>query len=210
MLYFHRTPKPLEWLYPGLRWHKDRKGNSVYLTFDDGPVPEITPEILDILAFKEAKATFFCVGDNARKYPHILRRVVDEGHTVGNHTFNHVNGWSVETSAYVNNVDKCDKELQSQGIYTNLFRPPYGRISRSQIKSLKKRWEIIMWDVLTGDFDHSLDSETCFQRTVKHVKPGSIIVMHDNPKASARTLDLLPRLIDYIRARELKCSLLPS
>ena len=210
MLYFHRTPKVLEWFYPGLTWHMGRAGNEVFLTFDDGPVPEMTPEILELLRTNNVPATFFCVGDNVRKHPGILKEVVGEGHAVGNHTFHHISGWSVSSDSYCEEVAACDSILGDNGIQTSLFRPPYGKISKSQARRLLKDGrKIIMWDVLTADFDRSLSWSQCLERTTKHIRPGSIIVLHDNPKARERTIALLPRLIEYIKAENLKCSLIP-
>jgi len=209
MLYFHRTPKAVQWLYPGLVWHMDRSDKQVYLTFDDGPVPGMTPEILEILREKKVHATFFCVGDNIRKYPHILEQVVEEGHAIGNHTFHHLNGWSSPPGTYVDDVLECDRILARRNIETKLFRPPYGRISRRQIKKMGVNKKIIMWDVLTGDFDQQLTWRACLERTIPHIRPGSIIVMHDNTKAKERTLRLLPELIDHLADKQLKCSLFP-
>ncbi|MEJ2003649.1 MAG: polysaccharide deacetylase family protein [Cyclobacteriaceae bacterium] len=210
MFYFHRTPKLLEWLYPGMVWHMDRSKKEVYLTFDDGPVPSITPDILDILKEKGVNATFFCVGDNIRKHAAILERICEEGHAVGNHTYHHINGWSSSTSVYCNDVSDCDAILKNTGIETTLFRPPYGKISRAQASILRDtNKKIIMWDVLTGDFDTRLSWETCFKKSIPHIRPGSVIVLHDNPKARARTMELLPPLIDHIRQLDLKCSAIP-
>ena len=210
MLYFHRTPKLLEWFYPGLLWHMERAGNQVYLTFDDGPVPGMTPEILEILKSKRVQATFFCVGDNVRKHPEVLKEVLQEGHSIGNHTYHHISGWATPHHAYLEDIAACDSVLEGQGIQTSLFRPPYGKISRSQYRQLLKEDKmIVMWDVLTADFDTSLSWKQCLSRTTKHIRPGSVIVLHDNPKARERTIGLLPGLIDHIKDNNLQCSSIP-
>ena len=208
MFYFHHTPGAVQWLYRDLMWSGDRQRPEGYLTFDDGPVPDATPDILDILGEHEVKATFFCVGDNVRKYPEIMERLLREGHHAGNHTFNHMDGWKVPDTIYMENVQACDDVLRAHGVAHAPFRPPYGRISRSQIKRLSGSRNIVMWDVLTGDFDRKLTGDICYRRTVPHIRNGSVIVLHDNPKAVQRTLPLLPKLIRYIKSNDWECSLL--
>lgn len=180
-MYLTNSPLWLQWLYPTLTWHKNRKDKSVYLTFDDGPIPVVTPFVLNTLKKFNVKATFFCIGDNVSKYPEIYNSVLTSGHRVGNHTFNHLKGWTTPDENYLINIKKCQDLIKS-----NLFRPPYGRIRRSQIRKLKAMYpemEIIMWDVLSGDFDHSLSAEQCINNVLKNVKNGSIIVFHDSQKA---------------------------
>jgi peptidoglycan/xylan/chitin deacetylase (PgdA/CDA1 family) len=165
-----------------------------YITFDDGPIPEVTPMVLDILAKYKAKATFFCVGDNVRKYPDIFKRLTNEGHTIGNHTFNHVNGWKVNDKEYLENVEKCAGLVSS-----NLFRPPYGKIKYSQYKKLGKKYRIVLWDVLSGDYDPAMSPEKCLSVVKKHTRPGSILVFHDNIKTQAKIPALLAGTLDFMK-----------
>ncbi len=198
-MYFIKNPKVLKKIYPSLIWDIQVDDKSIYLTFDDGPVPEATPYVLDVLDHFKAKATFFCIGDNVRKHPHIYNDIIARGHSIGNHTFNHLNGWSTPTSEYIENIDECSK-------YTGdlLFRPPYGRISPSQIKAFKENYpdsKIIMWDVLSADFDINIDAEKCYQNVIKNASPGSIVVFHDSIKAMPRLKDALPRALENLSAR---------
>lgn len=157
---------------------EDGEGRVLYLTFDDGPIPEMTPGTLDLLAKYGAKATFFCVGDNVRKYPEVYKRILDEGHSVGNHTYNHLRGFATRTQEYLDNVYKADQLIDS-----NLFRPPHGRMKRSQTLELSKNRKIILWDILTKDYDQRVSPERCLMNVVDNVSPGAIIVFHDNLKA---------------------------
>jgi peptidoglycan/xylan/chitin deacetylase (PgdA/CDA1 family) len=169
---------------------------EIYLTFDDGPIPEVTPWVLQQLKKYDARATFFCVGDNVKKYPEIYRSVVDQGHGTGNHTFNHLDGWSSHNLGYWKNVKQCESFLQS-----TLFRPPYGHLRPRQISLLQKDYQIVMWDVLSGDFDQKLDGEQCLQNVIEHVRPGSIVVFHDSLKAWDRLKYALPGTLDYFSRR---------
>ena len=171
---------------------------SVYLTFDDGPVPGPTEFVLDVLGDKAIKATFFCIGQNVEKNPQILRRIVNEGHSIGNHTFNHLNGWKVSTHDYLANVAACDRLLgAAQG--SRIFRPPYGRIRRDAVRSLKD-FRIVMWDVLSYDFASDVSPEQCLNGVLRAVRPGSIVVFHDSYKAEKNLRFALPRFIDVCRA----------
>ncbi|WP_207422199.1 polysaccharide deacetylase family protein [Desertivirga brevis] len=194
-MYLIKTPFWLRWLYPGFVWRKPLTSRTVYLTFDDGPIPDVTPFVLDTLTTFNAKATFFCIGDNIRKHPDIFRRIVDEGHSIGNHTYNHLKGWDTEDDIYLQNFNQCQQLTDS-----NLFRPPYGRVKRSQASKLKKDLpdlKIIMWDVLSGDFDQDLSPEKCLRNVVNNVSPGSIIVFHDSLKAYDRLKYALPGTLDF-------------
>ncbi len=194
-MYLVKTPFWLRWLYPGLTWYKNRKEKCIYLTFDDGPIPEATPFVLETLKRFDAKATFFCIGDNIKKHPDIFRQIIQAGHQVGNHTFNHLNGWGTDDDTYIENVLWCQKLTQ-----TPFFRPPYGKIKRSQVSNLKSQisnLNIIMWDVLSGDFDLTLNPEKCLQNVLKHAQNGSIIIFHDSLKAWKRLEYTLPRALAY-------------
>ncbi|HVS93707.1 MAG TPA: polysaccharide deacetylase family protein [Mucilaginibacter sp.] len=196
-MYTVKTPRLVRQLYPSLLWNKQRAGSSIFVTFDDGPIPIVTPFVLNILKKHDAKATFFCIGDNIKKHPEIFGQVKNDGHTIGNHTFNHLKGWVTKDQVYLDNFLQCDHLVHS-----NLFRPPYGRIKRSQIRLLRKAkpgLQIVMWDVLSGDFDQKLSPEACLQNVLKHTRPGSIIVFHDSLKAFDRLEYVLPRAMDEWR-----------
>lgn len=192
-MHFVRTPFFIRVWYAEGIWNKPRDDNKIYLTFDDGPIPDITPWILDILKEYKVKATFFCVGENIQKHPDIFLRIREEGHQIGNHTYNHLKGWNTEDSTYLDNVKKC-QELTG----TALFRPPYGKAKKSQLKILKKSFDIIMWDVLSGDYDTDISAEQCLKNVVKYTKNGSIIVFHDSLKAQKNVWYALPKAIEYL------------
>ena len=171
----------------------------IYLTFDDGPIPEATPFVMSVLEKYNAKATFFCIGDNIRKHPEIFQKLIEVGHAVGNHTFNHLKGWKTDDEVYLENFRLCDSLTRSR-----LFRPPYGRIKRSQISKLKDGFpglKIIMWDVLSGDFDLNLSPEKCLRNVLKATEAGSIVVFHDSLKAFERLEYVLPRALEYWNKR---------
>ena len=194
-MYLVKTPWLLKKLYPQLIWDSDKRDRTIYLTFDDGPIPIVTPFVLNILEQYKAKATFFCIGDNANKHTDIFEKVKTAGHTIGNHTFNHLKGWDTADDVYVQNFAKADELL-----HTPLFRPPYGRIKRSQIKLLKQQQlnlKIIMWDVLSGDFDTTLTPEKCLQNVTMNAGNGSIVLFHDSQKAFEKVVYALPRVLEY-------------
>lgn len=193
-----KTPFFLPWLYPGLTWRIPTEEKKLYLTFDDGPVPEITTFVLNELAKAKARATFFCIGDNIKKHPTVFDQILAGGHRIGNHTFNHLKGWNTPIKTYVENVKLCDRELSivNDQWSTRLFRPPYGRITRSQIKALKD-YKIIMWDVLTHDYAKTISKEKCLKGSIAATRPGSIIVFHDSIKAENSMKYTLPRFIDH-------------
>ena len=192
-MYLVKTPFWLRWLYPQLTWRKNQTKKEIFLTFDDGPIPVVTPFVLETLNKFDAKATFFCIGDNIQKHPNIYQQVIDAGHKIGNHTYNHLKGWNTSVEIYSQNTLKCQALTQ-----TNLFRPPHGRITKSQIKDLKSKipnLEIIMWDVLSADYDLNLTPEKCLTNVMKHTKEGSIVVFHDSLKAKPRLEYCLPRAL---------------
>lgn len=202
-MYLANSPSWLKWLYPSLIWHKSRKEKTVYLSFDDGPIPVVTPFVLNTLKSFKAKATFFCIGDNVAKHPDLYQQILDEGHSVGNHTYNHLRGWDTNDKIYVDNVVQCAKLVKS-----NLFRPPYGRAKRSQILNLSKgvppdksQYSIIMWDVLSGDFDRKITPQKCLQNVMDHTQNGSIIVFHDSLKAFERLEYALPLVLEQLMAK---------
>jgi len=200
-MYFVKTPFFLRWMYPSLTWRKP-KSNTIYITFDDGPIPEVTPFVLDALKEYDAKATFFCIGDNVIKYPEIYQSILRSGHSVGNHTFNHLKGWATDDGSYLENIDKCSEIVKS-----NLFRPPYGKIKKSQIAKFyahHPNMEIIMWDVLSGDFSENLDPEKCLRRVVDKSCDGSIIVFHDSIKAFNKLEFVLPKALKFWHQKGIK------
>lgn len=195
-MYFINAPFFLRWYYPKVTFNKSREEKKIYLTFDDGPIPEVTPFILDTLKNHQIKATFFCVGDNIAKNRSIYERILAEGHRVGNHTYNHLRGWDNDDKIYLDNIEKCQQLTQ-----TTLFRPPYARAKRSQLKNLYEQYEIVFWDVLSGDFDVHISPEKCYQNVIRYVKNGSIIVFHDNIKALPRVSYALPKAIAYLKEK---------
>ena len=179
-----------------MTWKVNSSDKSIFLTFDDGPCPDVTDKILDVLKKYDAKATFFCVGENIVSYPKLYSRIIEEGHQVGNHTYNHLNGRKTDTSTYLSNYYKCEKLVD-----TGLFRPPYGKISYRQLKSIRKQSKVIMWDVLSGDFDASVGNDQCFRNVINNCSNGSIIVFHDSLKAADKVLNTLPRVLDHFKQK---------
>lgn len=196
-MYWHKTPTWLQWLYPRLEWHASRAEPVLYLTFDDGPIPEETPFILRTLDDFKVKGTFFCVGENVSRHPDLFGELQAGGHAVGNHTMHHVKGWGMETAAYLENVALCDETMAASGASHRLFRPPYGKASRKQLRKLKDR-RVIMWDVLSGDFDQSLAPKACLENTIRATRNGSYVLFHDNIKAHDRLRYALPRYIEHM------------
>ena len=197
-LLFTKTSPLLSALYPDCLWKVKEESKVIYLTFDDGPIPEITPWVLDCLQEHQAKATFFCIGKNVEAHPDIFKRIVDEGHAVGNHTFDHLNGWKTNNEAYFDNIAQCDATLAKHGVASGaLFRPPYGKLTPAQYLQLKKIYKIIMWDVLSFDFDLSVTQEKVLDNVLQHTEPGSIIVMHDSLKAMDKVRYALPKLFTH-------------
>lgn len=194
-MFIAETPALLKNLYSELVWSIDTEQKEVFLTFDDGPTEQHTYWILEQLRAFDARATFFCVGKNVEQYPEQYKAILADGHQVGNHTYDHLKGWDANDMTYMRSVLKCDQLVDS-----DLFRPPYGRIKKSQIRRLKGRYRIIMWDVLSGDYSPKLSGEKCLENVVQSVKKGSIIVFHDSIKASANLYQTLPGVLEYFAA----------
>jgi peptidoglycan-N-acetylglucosamine deacetylase len=181
--------------------------NKIYLTFDDGPTPEITEWVLLELKKHQAKATFFCIGKNIKNHNDIFMKTIAEGHSIGNHTYNHLNGWKTATEDYLDNIDSCKSEIKNLNseicnLQPSLFRPPYGKIKKAQSKKLRKLGsKIIMWDVLSADFDQSISPEKCLENVLQNVQSGSIIVFHDSVKAFKNLEYTLPRSLEILKQR---------
>lgn len=188
-----QTPDFIRKLIPGAVWRLPQKEKTVYLTFDDGPIPEVTPWVLDLLRKYNIKATFFCVGDNVRKHPEVFKMLVSAGHSVGNHTFNHLQGFKVKSDKYVENVELADAYIRS-----NLFRPPHGHLRIRQGTRLSKKFRFVMWDVITRDYNRKLSGEYVLNVVKRYVRNGSIIVFHDSIKAEKNMKYALPRAIEFL------------
>lgn len=192
-MFIEQPPWFYRLLFPGAVWKMPADEKCVYLTFDDGPIPEMTPWVLDVLDEYGIKATFFCVGDNVRKHPDVFRLVLERGHRVGNHTFNHIQGWQYRTADYLANVEKADGYIGSP-----LFRPPHGHMRLAQVLRLRKRYKIVMWDVVTRDYSWRLTADEVVDVVKKYTRNGSVIVFHDSLKAEPRTREALPRSLDWL------------
>ncbi len=204
-------------LYSEFIWRIPTKEKEIFLTFDDGPIPEITEFVLEELNKYQAKATFFCIGGNIEKYPDIFQQLVNQKHTIGNHTFNHLKGWDTEGDIYVDNFKKCENIIVERSSFFDVrfseyehltskiekrkFRPPFGRIKRNQAKEISRSHEIVMWDVLTGDYDQSLSKERVLSKTLQYTEQGSIVLFHDSIKASKNMMYALPKFLEHFSER---------
>lgn len=193
-MYFIRAPYLLKYFSKrNITWNIRTSEKNIYLTFDDGPIPEITPWVIQLLEQYRAKATFFCVGENVKKYPSIFNALILAGHTIGNHSYNHLSGWKYLSKNYLENIAKCNKQLDS-----GLFRPPYGKITPTQILRLRyRKFTIVLWSVLSGDFDQQITPEKCLQNVIENTRKGSIVVFHDNIKAKENLYFTLPKFLEY-------------
>lgn len=193
--YWVKTNRFIKKLFSNYVWDIPNTENKIYLTFDDGPTPEITEWVLEELEKHNAKATFFCIGNNIKKHPEIFEKLISKGHSIGNHTFNHLNGWKTSTDDYLENSRLCET-------ICNLFRPPYGKIKASQAKKLKQLgYQIIMWDVLSADYDATITKKKCLENVVKNVQSGSIIVFHDSVKAFPNLEYTLPKALEILNEK---------
>lgn len=204
-----KTPGFVKSLFPSFIWNIDTKSKELYLTFDDGPTPEITDWVLDTLNEYNAKATFFCIGNNIEAHPDIFQNILENRHSIGNHTYNHLKGWKTKTKTYLGDVDLTDSVIQFQFQDTafsefyiqknpKLFRPPYGKFKAKQSKQLQKAgYKIVMWDVLSYDWDNSVSEETCLKTITSTAKEGSVVVFHDSEKASRNLKYALPRVLKF-------------
>ena len=189
------VPNIIAKIFPSLIWSISEKEKVIYLTFDDGPIPETTEWILDVLDKYNAKATFFCVGENVQKYPNLYEKIHKNGHLTGNHTFNHLNGWNSDVNTYIENIEKAAKLIKS-----NLFRPPRGMIRVNQANALLEDYNIVMWNVLSIDYDQSISPKQCLKNVTSNAKEGSIVVFHDSIKAKKNMMFALPKALAYFSA----------
>jgi len=203
-----KTPLFVKKMFPNYVWDIASTNKTIYLTFDDGPTPEITNWTLKTLKTFNAKATFFCIGNNIEKHPEIFQSILDDGHAIGNHTYNHIKGWKTQNKNYLDNITKAEGVIESQIIkssivnrqssISNLFRPPYGQIKPKQGKDLiKLGYKIVMWDILSFDWDNNVTKETCLNHVISKTTSGSIIVFHDSIKASKNLKYTLPKVLEY-------------
>ena len=207
-MHFFTVPSTIQWLIPSCTWRKEGQGKVIYLTFDDGPNPEITAWVMDELKKHQIKATFFCVGDNLKKFPEVAKKLLTEGHQIGNHTMHHIKGWKHKNVDYLKDIEDCDTEIRKiheqmndEKAQPRLFRPPYGQIKPSQIKLLREKgYEIIQWSDLSCDYDKHLNCEKSLSALVKNAKPGSIVVFHDSEKAENQLKQILPSYLEAMLA----------
>lgn len=196
-MYLVKTPKVVQKLFSNVIWRIPSDSKSIFLTFDDGPIPEVTPFILETLEQYNAKGSFFCVGENVEKYPEIFNRIVAKGHTVGHHGYSHISGWKTNHEEYLKDVQKGADIVNSP-----FFRPPYGKLKHSQYTELSKKYNIIMWDVLVGDFDKNISVGKCYSNIVKNTHRGSILVLHDNLKTKGIITELLPKVLEHFSSKD--------
>ena len=203
MFYAVKTPKLFTYLFSSLIWKIPNDNKTVYLTFDDGPTEKVTRKILEVLKNEKVKASFFCVGKNVEKYPDLFACIKAEGHAVGNHTNTHLNGWKTNKKQYLEDVEEADKLIKS-----NLFRPPYGKLNWRSKRDLQRKYKIVMWDVAGGDFDQYLSIKDVVKNIINNVNPGSIVVLHDNQKFMAKTVEALPIIIKELKAKKYRFGLI--
>ena len=200
---FVKVPKFVQRILPCITWSKKNTKNNIWLTFDDGPTPEVTPFILNILKKVDLKATFFLVGEQIDRYPELFNQIINEGHKIANHSYSHINSWKSKNSVYLNDIEKCQKFMPEN----KLFRPPYGKITPLQIMRLKKKYQIILWDVLSWDFSLSISSEKVKQNVLKNTSEGSIIVFHNNEKSFNTLKVILEKKIIELKQKKFSFSI---
>ncbi len=199
---FHKIPRWFQNLFAGYTWNKQTDEKVIYLTFDDGPIPDTTEWVLDVLAAHNVKATFFVVGENIERHPSVFQKVINGGYSIGNHTYHHLKGWGASLQNYLADVEQCSQLIKKYtGETPHLFRPPHGQIKPAQAKQLRTKYELIMWDTLTIDYDKNLSEKKCLKNSIKATQPGSIIVFHDSVKASKNLKYVLPRYIAHYKAQ---------
>jgi len=204
--YWIKTNTFIKKIFSNYVWDSPNTENKIYLTFDDGPTPDITEWVLEELKKHQVKATFFCIGKNIDSHPNLFKKVIDEGHAIGNHTYNHLNGWKTISEEYLKNIFLCQSEINKiKSENGKRFRPPYGKINKFQSRKLRKLgYKIIMWDVLSGDFDQTITPEKCLENVLKNVVAGSIIIFHDSVKAYKNLKYALPLSLEILKERGYK------
>ena len=205
-MFLHYSPFWLKAYFSTYLWRVPTPENRLFITFDDGPIPDVTERVLETLRDYRAKGTFFCIGDNVRKNPNVFKKISDQGHALGNHTYNHLNGWKTDDATYLANVQQCAELLPE----TQLFRPPYGRIKGTQAQEVLKNRKIVMWDVLSGDFSQEIKPETCLRKTIQYARPGSILLFHDSLKARRNMEYAVPRVLDHFSNLGYRFDALPT
>ncbi len=207
-MYFFKTPPILKFIYPRAVWNGSRQEKVLYLTFDDGPVPGATDRVLDILMDYQVKATFFCVGDNITKFPELFKRIIREGHGIGNHTMNHINAWAHPADDYIDNITRCEKEMRKYKpeLFPFLFRPPYGKITPAIGRQVTRKGQLIMWDVLSYDFSDRLSPGKCLEGTIRNTRNGSVVLFHDSEKTRKKINFLISQYISYFAQRNYQFS----
>lgn len=209
MARFYKVPSLLPKVFPTFWWRLPQEKPTIFLTFDDGPIPQLTPFILEMLQKYQAQATFFCVGDNIRKYSFIFEQIIINQHQVANHTFHHLNAWKTPSWQYLQDIQLCQGLIKPQAT-SLLFRPPYGKLTPQLIRAIQKNMKIVYWDVLTYDFDPQLAPEKCLQNAIRYTQNGSIIVFHDNVKAYRNLTYVLPRYIEHFATKGFTFKALPA
>lgn len=206
---FHKVPTWLQKLFPLRVWRKSEANQEIFLTFDDGPIPGVTDFVLSELDKRGMRATFFVVGDNVRKHLSLAKEILAAGHSLGNHTYNHLHGWKTNDQHYFRNIKKCDQILWDElGVQTKLFRPPYGVMKYGQAKMVLKEKEVVMWEVLSGDYDPGLSKERILKKTINHSRNGSIILFHDQEKTAKIIPQIIPDYLDFIQGENWKTALI--
>ena len=195
-----RPPKIIRKLFPSFIWNFPDEKEGIFLTFDDGPRPEVTPLVLDLLDKYNAKATFFCIGKNVEMFPELFEEVKRRGHAVGNHSYSHVKGWGMKTGDYVRDIDIAGDMIKS-----NLFRPPYARIGTNQARVLNERYRAIMWTIISRDYNRNLSGDACARNVIPYIEPGAIIVFHDSIKCAPNLFEALPQVLEAIKEKGLIC-----
>ena len=195
-----KPPKIIRKLFPTFIWNFPDEKDGIFLTFDDGPRPEVTPWVLDLLDKYNAKATFFCIGKNVEMFPQLFEEIKRRGHAVGNHSYSHVKGWGMNTGDYVRDIDIAGDMIKS-----NLFRPHYARIGHNQARVLHERYHTIMWNIISRDYNRNISGEACARNVIPYIEPGAIIVFHDSIKCSPNLFVALPQVLEAIKEKGLVC-----